>query len=442
MRVNIRQSLTKVTYICIFIFCFTSVFSLISARLDNAIIKLWKEIIVILYYMASVFYMMTSNRISYKKIFIVVFCPAFIILFYVVTSINDPLVLVFYQMKSDLIPFLFVLGVIAIIRTNSEAEEIYYKILKIILAVGCINVILIIVQKIFTEWFMIFLQIDDFNNSSRDSGLRLDNVNDSLRAMGTFTSFIASGTLMALCFIIVNELKQIKLRTRIVLSIVFLGAAIATTYKTAIIGIMLYLILKMTVVLFSRGGKAVKNSIIIVYTLAVFFMTAFCFNDYSIYNQLKNTSFHDAAYSSIYIRVKQHNDIFESVERGNILTGAGIGVNGTEGPQGFKSNSKALDSTYINVFSNYGLLGVIFYLTVLFLLMCYLSVKKTPLGANLALMLLLYHLGIEFFTNNILMDFPLNLFFYLLIAFPLFYSHSGEWGFTEGEEDEEEHNIC
>lgn len=431
MRVNIRQNLIRITCICIFLFCFTSIFSLLSVRLDNPIIKLWKEMIVIFYYLLSIFYMICCRKVSYKKLFIIIFSPAFVFVFYVATTLNDPLILVFYQMKSDLVPLLFVLGVVAIINSYAEAEELYYKLIKIILIVGCINVVLIVIQKIFTEWFMIFLQIDDFNNSSRDSGLRLDNVNDSLRAMGSFTSFIASGTLMVLCFIIVNEVKKIKLKTRLILSAMFLSAAIATTYKTAIIGISIYLILKVVLGVFTKGGGTIRNTIVIAYTVIVFTVSAFCFNDYFLYNQLKNTTFHDSAYGSIYIRVKQHNDIFESVEKGNILTGAGIGTNGTEGPKGFKSNSKALDSTYINILSNYGLLGVIIYLAILFFLILYLSIKKNPLGANVSIMLLLYHLDIEFFTNNILMDFPLNLFFYLLIAFSIFYSQSDEKSITE-----------
>lgn len=97
---------------------------------------------------------------------------------------------------------------------------------------------------------MLFLQIDDFNNSSRGSGLRLDNVNESLRAMGSFTTFIASGTLMVICFILVNEVKLYKRWLRLSLSVMFLAGAIATTYKTAIIGIALYLLIKLIIYFF------------------------------------------------------------------------------------------------------------------------------------------------------------------------------------------------
>lgn len=134
---------------------------------------------------------------------------------------------------------------------------VYYKLVKTLIIVGVINFALIIIQKIFTEWFMLFLQIDDFNNSSRGSGLRLDNVNESLRAMGSFTTFIASGTLMVICFILVNEVKLYKRWLRLSLSVMFLAGAIATTYKTAIIGIALYLLIKLIIYFFKviEGSK-------------------------------------------------------------------------------------------------------------------------------------------------------------------------------------------
>ncbi|MGG8079410.1 hypothetical protein ACU62J_16160 [Klebsiella aerogenes] len=420
MKVDLKNTMIKVTFICLVMFCFTSIFSLLSARLNNPIIKLWKEIIVVLYYFMTIFYVFLARKSTLKKIVVCVFLPAFIIVLYLITALGNPLILVFYQVKSDLIPFFFVVGLIAVIDDSKDAFLVYYKLVKTLIIVGVINFALIIIQKIFTEWFMLFLQIDDFNNSSRGSGLRLDNVNESLRAMGSFTTFIASGTLMVICFILVNEVKLYKRWLRLSLSVMFLAGAIATTYKTAIIGIALYLLIKL-IIYFFQGNRGIKNTTIIIYTICVFFSTCFAFNNYFLYNQLKNTSVHDLAYSSIYIRVKQHSDILWDVEKSNLITGVGIGVNGTEGPDGFKSSSKALDSTYVNILSNYGLLGVIVYLSILFTIMLTITAREQSVGENTALMLLLYHLSIEFFTNNILMNFPLNLFFYIFVAFPIFY---------------------
>ncbi|HDS2212081.1 TPA: hypothetical protein QIC36_004576, partial [Klebsiella aerogenes] len=269
MKVDLKNTMIKVTFICLVMFCFTSIFSLLSARLNNPIIKLWKEIIVVLYYFMTIFYVFLARKSTLKKIVVCVFLPAFIIVLYLITALGNPLILVFYQVKSDLIPFFFVVGLIAVIDDSKDAFLVYYKLVKTLIIVGVINFALIIIQKIFTEWFMLFLQIDDFNNSSRGSGLRLDNVNESLRAMGSFTTFIASGTLMVICFILVNEVKLYKRWLRLSLSVMFLAGAIATTYKTAIIGIALYLLIKL-IIYFFQGNRGIKNTTIIIYTICVF----------------------------------------------------------------------------------------------------------------------------------------------------------------------------
>ena len=411
--------MVMLTTACFFIFCFTSVFSLVAARLDNPIVKLWKEVLVLIYYVFSVSLALIRGRLKLSTLILVVIAPAFVLTVYIITSLGDDLTLVMYQIKNDFIPFFFVLGLMNIFLTFDEGTTLYNKLCKTLLIVGVINLCVIVVQKIFTEWFMIFLQVDEFNNSSRGSGLRLDNVSDSLRAMGTLTSFIGSGTLMAICFFITLESGIVNKKIKPILAGLFFAGAVATLYKTAVIGIAIYCAVKLTMVVL-RVDVNLARIIWGGATTVIFFIMLFVFNDYYVYDQMKNTRFHDAAYSSIYVRVLQHDNIFTDVEKDSLLTGVGIGVNGTEGPSGLKVASKALDSTYINLLSNYGLIGVLLYLSTYILIMLRVVIKP-GVGATLTLSLLFYHLGIEFFTNNILMNFPLNLFFYIFIYISLFY---------------------
>ena len=424
MKQNTKKIMVMFTTVCFFIFCFTSVFSLAAARLDNPILKLWKEALVIIYYLLSLFFIVLRGKIKLANIILGVITPAFILTIYIITSLGYELTLVFYQLKNDFIPFFFVLGLMNVFLTFDDGLELYKKLCKTLIVVGIINVGVIIIQKVFTEWFMIFLQVDDFNNSSRGSGLRLDNVSDNLRAMGTLTSFIGSGTLMVLCFFVTLESGVVNKKIKLILASIFVAGAVATLYKTAIIGIAVYVIIKFFVVALRVDSK-LERGIWGGATIAVFFVTMFIFNSYFVYDQLKNTSLHDSAYSSIFIRVQQHDDIFNDVEKNSLLIGAGIGTNGTEGPSGLKQTSKALDSTYVNLLSNYGLLGVIFYLVIYFSVMISI-ITKPGIGANLALVLLCYHLGVEFFTNNILMNFPLNLFFYIFLYLSLYYKNNQE----------------
>ncbi|MFK3693647.1 MULTISPECIES: hypothetical protein [Serratia] len=419
MKQNTKKIMVMLTTACFFIFCFTSVFSLVAARLDNPIVKLWKEVLVLIYYVFSVSLALIRGRLKLSTLILVVIAPAFVLTVYIITSLGDDLTLVMYQIKNDFIPFFFVLGLMNIFLTFDEGTTLYNKLCKTLLIVGVINLCVIVVQKIFTEWFMIFLQVDEFNNSSRGSGLRLDNVSDSLRAMGTLTSFIGSGTLMAICFFITLESGIVNKKIKPILAGLFFAGAVATLYKTAVIGIAIYCAVKLTMVVL-RVDVNLARIIWGGATTVIFFIMLFVFNDYYVYDQMKNTRFHDAAYSSIYVRVLQHDNIFTDVEKDSLLTGVGIGVNGTEGPSGLKVASKALDSTYINLLSNYGLIGVLLYLSTYILIMLRVVIKP-GVGATLTLSLLFYHLGIEFFTNNILMNFPLNLFFYIFIYISLFY---------------------
>ncbi|MEQ5972476.1 O-antigen ligase family protein [Serratia liquefaciens] len=422
MKQNTKKIMVTFTTVCFFIFCFTSIFSLVAARLDNPALKLWKEVLVIIYYLLSVFFILLRGKIKVVNLILGIIIPAFILTTYVISSLGDELALVLYQFKSDFIPFFFVLGLVNVFLSFDDGLELYRKLCKTLIIVGIINIGVIIVQKVFTEWFMVFLQVDEFNNSSRGSGLRLDNVSDNLRAMGTLTSFIGSGTLMVLCFFVTLESGVVSKKIKIILATAFLAGAIATLYKTAIIGIAAYTIIKLFLI-FLRVDRKLERVIWGGASVTVFFVSMFVFNSYFVYDQVKNTSLHDSAYSSIFIRVQQHNDIFNDVEKNSLLTGVGIGTNGTEGPSGLKQASKALDSTYVNVLSNYGLLGVIVYLVVYLTIMLNI-IAKPGIGTNLALVLLFYHLGIEFFTNNILMNFPLNLFFYIFIYLSLYYKNS------------------
>ncbi|HHK8233201.1 TPA: hypothetical protein ACQVHP_004964, partial [Serratia marcescens] len=175
-----------------------------------------------------------------------------------------------------------------------------------------------------------------------------------------------------------------------ILAGLFFAGAVATLYKTAVIGIAIYCAVKLTMVVL-RVDVNLARIIWGGATTVIFFIMLFVFNDYYVYDQMKNTRFHDAAYSSIYVRVLQHDNIFTDVEKDSLLTGVGIGVNGTEGPSGLKVASKALDSTYINLLSNYGLIGVLLYLSTYILIMLRVVIKP-GVGATLTLSLLFYHL--------------------------------------------------
>ncbi|MFO3758685.1 hypothetical protein AAHE10_20955 [Klebsiella aerogenes] len=333
---------------------------------------------------------------------------------------DDNKTLVFYQIKSDIIPFLFPLAFFCLIKNNNDANIIFERICKLFVIIGVFNSLLIFVQRIFSSWFLVLLQIDDMNNQAGASGLRLDNLDSSLRAMGSMTTFINSGTLMVYCIFIVLESGFYSKTKKVIYSALFVAAAIMTTYKTGMVALALYIPIK--IVLFFVKGKVSKKLAIALYTIIIFAVMAFSFNSLFLYNKIKNTTLQDAAYNSIYLRVIQHQDILKDVERESLLTGVGVGVNGTQGPPEIKSkySSKPLDSGYVSLLSNYGLLGVTLYLIV-FLILLLKFVFTDVIGDMLACTLIFYHIGVEFFANNMLANFPLNVYFSVLVGFAFFY---------------------
>lgn len=422
--INYNKKILSLLFIVIVLFSFTSVFSLLAVKTNIAIIKIWKELCIIFVYLICIIYFLLSKKVSVKFFIFSLILPIFTTILYLISASGDNKVLVFYQFKSDILPFLFPLAMFCLIKNNEQAQLIYRKVCKLFIAIGLINVVFIFIERFFTSWFLVFLQIDDMNNQSGASGIRLDNTSNGisygLRAMGTMTTFINAGTLMILCVFILLESKLFKLKTQILLTPLFISAAIATTYKTAMVTLAFYIPLKLFFV-FIRGDIG-KQLVIAVYTVLCFILMAISFNSYFLYNKIDSPDLKKAAYNSVYLRILQHNDILKDVENKSILTGVGIGVNGTQGPPEIKSkySSKALDSTYINLLSNYGLLGVTIYLSIFMLILIKL-IFVGGLGDLLACYLIFFHIGIEFFVNNMLMNFPLNVYISLIIGFSLFF---------------------
>lgn len=71
------------------------------------------------------------------------------------------------------------------------------------------------------------------------------------------------------------------------------------------------------------------------------------------------------------------------------------------------------------------MLGIVVYLVIFIVIMVY-CVFRNCLGSMLSCFLIFYHIGIEFFANNMLPNFPINVYFSVLICFSLFYKEEYE----------------
>lgn len=406
--------LSKLFIVSAFVLMFTGIISLISVKFELEMLRIWKEILIIFLFLGTLFFSYIS-KVNIIRVFLFCLFVCLFFLVYFLIFINTNRTLVFYQIKNDIIPFLFPISIIIGLSTRDGVSYFIKNYVKCIVNITLINAILIFIQTIYTESFLLYLEIDSYNNQGSASGLRLDHTLGSLRAMGTMTSFINSGTLCLFSIFILIETKYYSGFKKWFFIGVITLAAIATTYKTIYIALILYLLIRLTYLL-------LKNDLH--QRVFLFFMTIFCFcffsftfNNMYIYdNYFRGTDYQEIGYDSIYIRVLQHDMIISDMEKqGSFYTGQGVGYNGTEGPSELKSNSKALDSTFINILSNYGAIFTFGFIIILFMLQLYFTLRRGVLN-NLACIILFYIIGVEFFANNFFMNFPPNIIFYTLIA--------------------------
>ncbi|MBN5251703.1 hypothetical protein JY459_00585 [Serratia marcescens] len=404
----------------LFLFTFSGVFSIIAVKFDNPLIKIWKEILIIVLFTVCTLFVFMKRSINIRKVLLLlIFLMPFLVI-YLILTIDSNRLLVAYQIKNDVVPFLFVAAVAFIVNSRESKEHIYLKMVKVVIITGMINSVFVYFESAFSSLFMSVLAIDDMNNAGGASGVRLDNTLWGLRAMGTMTSFINSGTLIFFAIVCLLETKLYRGWKKLVMFAMLVAAMVLTTYKTTLLAIALYFGVKAVYMMFSRVRGA--KMIYFFATVVVFTAMTYVFNSMDVYNKLAFTRYKDVAYNSIYIRVLQHADIIRDMEgRGQFYTGLGVGVNGTSGPsEDLKVNSKALDSTYIYIMSNYGFIGVFIYVSTAFLILLYLCLQGRE-NDNIAIVLLFYSLSVEFFTNNIFANFPCNLLMYTLVYLSMIY---------------------
>lgn len=173
-----------------------------------------------------------------------------------------------------------------------------------------------------------------------------------------------------------------------------------TTYKTGLLGLFFFLVF-MTI----RQLSKKKNNLLILFSgLLLFTLHFVSYNTLIVYNFFKDI-FPIAAERSIKPRIEQNTAIYENMGSiYNFLFGNGYGKNGTFGLDKTKyfADVLPLDSSYIYLLSNYGILFVIAF--VLFLV--YFSVKYIRFDHFNMIFFLLYFLSIEFFVNNIFLNTP------------------------------------
>lgn len=406
--------------LALFIFSFGMVFSVTSVLLDIKIIKVWKELFIILIFLFSILDVFLRKENNKKRVYSLIYFLAIPLIYFLVFPYTN-IILPIYQFKIDILPFLIPFSVFLIIRNYNEWSYFTKRILRLIVYSALINSFFVCIQSIFTDQLLGLLQLEDYyNNSGGDIGMRLDSTESGLRAMGLTNGFGVAGSLILLAIFILMECNIFSYKKRILFIPFLILAMILTTYKTTMIGISIYFIYK--AFSFWIKNNMSRKIFILVISIISFFTMAFLSNSNFLYDKYYNTQYKDIIYNSVYIRTLQHDSILNDlIDQDKLFLGVGIGTNGTSGPdQSLKMNSKALDSLYINILSNYGLVTLILFIFFCIILLIYFSRLNFVLS-NLSCLIIFFVLGVEFFFNNTFSSFPVNIYFSTIVLLALMY---------------------
>jgi glycosyltransferase involved in cell wall biosynthesis len=423
MKIKNLNLINKANFILISIITlsfFSGLFSYGSAILNIDILKLWKEFLLIAFIVVNLMIVtLRKDKRAFTMFYIV---PSIFFLFYVFYSFffkGLPFIIIIYQLKLDMILVFFITSLLNLLNQLEKEKRagLYKRLVSLVIIFGVLNALIIILQYNFFNQFLNLINLE-YGNWGTSKGIKVITAGGEFRAIGLQNGFVQSGTLVFIAFILLAETKKVLTKKlwfkTAALSILAIGIFF-TTYKTAILGLLLYGILK-AIDHFIRSDR--YKNILTIFT--VFFVPLFMF--LSTHFRLIYEFFHKIhpyfAERSILPRVEQHWSILSELFNGfSFIFGMGLGKNGTFGLEknNYGVNSSATDSTYIYLMSNYGLICTIIFIFAISILLIYLT--GYPKKSNAMFHLLVYSFSIEFFYNNGVVNFPAN---YIILTILLF----------------------
>ena len=410
--------------ICVF---FIGIFNLISVIVDNNIIKLWKEFYIL--FLLLIIILIRNKQIyiklKYNNIILILILMYYFVIEIIYNLIIDiPITFIAYQIKNDFFPLIF--GIIIYIYIynlgNNDYINFLRKIAKLVIILGAINAVAVILEHIFVENFLSLLGIN-FGNWGSSSGVKIITTGDTVRPIGFQTSFDQVGSLLLFCYILLKENKLNIIKNKCIdylLSVIFVIGIYLSTYATAMLGLIFYILIKYSekLLIKLKFNMMLRCTIIWFFLICVFFALFMSTHELTIYEFIAKIN-PMKAYNSIFTRISQHWEILNNMDSIiSLFLGVGFGVNGAYGAYGIESvfakkTQLATDSTYIYLISNYGIIGMIIFVMIFSILILYFMNKnKDVFGLKY---FCIYVLVIMFFYNNIIASFTNSLILILFI---------------------------
>ncbi|BBN97843.1 hypothetical protein [Sporolactobacillus terrae] len=399
--------------------CTSGILGLLSHLFDFQLLRLWKEVYIALLLIMTLALQIHRQDNNLKSLLTmrmligvtIFFCFEIIYSMY----LSLPIKVIIYQLKIDFFVIVFAIICWDIMIQNSKVGiiNLFKKNVYILLTLGFINALAIAFERFFPHTFTNLIGLT-WGNWGSNTGVKVIVSGGHIRSIGLLSTFVASGTFMLICLILLVETRkifQMNYYFHLLLMTLFSVSIIMTTYKTAIIGLVFYSLVKV-IPSISKKYRAKIISISAVATFAVFLIST---HFYGINNLVSKIN-EKMAYNSIFLRIEFHREIINQLHSvPEVLFGLGMGKNGVFGLDKSVYHIKSLptDSTYIYLVSNYGYIGAALVILIIALVTIYLF-KNEIYDIVGARYILIYTMCIEFFYNNFFADFPTNIIVILL----------------------------
>lgn len=394
-------------------------FMVILKSMVSPIFGVYKEFFCILIILFSlIFNKLSVPVVLMKAIFVFLSCALLSILF---SSVINPLPIFnyIYEMKITLFYFILLLMLLCITRNEENTEKSLTVFIKVLFVFSLLNIMLSIFQRVFFSdiigSFGFGSSTDARDSFGSDNNIVIQTQGGKFRTIGTFSApmVLAEYLLFAGLFF------ALKFRLFISKALWFALCCLGvyyTSYKTALmympaIAMMAFL-----------PYRYVRVSVLL-YALLLLAFGFISTHTYIIYDIVNPIHPMYAEYS-IRLRIQFVYDVFQQMESiWQYIFGAGYGYNG--GFLGYFDNSVPLDSIYLWILSNYGLLGVIIFIVSLLVFFIFDSFKRfDELDSDFKMlyfikMYIFLVIVANFFWNNVIINFP-SLFF-PIVAYVLYY---------------------
>ena len=378
---------------------------------------LYKEFLVLLFVSVVFFKNLITPITQKKRIYQLIWLLSYLIIVIaiILSILYNFKITILFQIKLDILPILFGLSLTAYFLglPHTQQKALVESFVKITIFLALINAIIAVLESTLFKNIILSFILNKLGHYGDIYGIKIITVKGNyLRAFGLLNGFVHLGDFLLIALGLLLFSSQFTSNKKILFSFVMVLGLISSIYKSGIIGMILFIIFYILST-FSRNKHHILFLILFltpIFTLLGYIssLTTYSYQLVLLLSDYIATHSFLARYRTLLKLSQQH---------GNLLTGFGLGKNGTYLPQ---QTHLALDSLFIYITSNYGLfifliIQIIAFYGLIYITYSLIKNKKNPY-AILTFLSILYFIFLESWFNNLLGTYPISYLFFTILA--------------------------